>query len=459
MNPENQTLHRISRFLSDEIWDIELSSIPRLKRFGINVARVIHLVFNGFRDNECQLHAAALTYTSLMAIVPILALGLAVLRGLGAGEIAEQKIVQSMAMMPEQFQAFVSDILNYVRNTNFTRLGGIGLVLLLVFVIQMLGRVEWSFNRVWGVHTSRHLLRKISDYLSILMVVPLLVIAATTLNATFMSQGISSFIQERFGYVQFFFSWFLSLTPLFATWIAFIFLYKYMPNTRVHAGPAIVSGITGGSLWIGWQWLYINFQIGISHYNAIYATMASVLIFLFWLYISWHIVLLGAEIGFALQNHSTYNMEQRAHDASAQSRMMLALSITSYAARAMMNDVPRFEISSYAREYVVPVRLINEVVEELIKADLLIAVADSNGCFVLAKVPDMIKVKDVMNIIFQSGSSAQSLGLDRLSPKIGQVLERIDAGTSEALQDFNIADFLQLKSNSSEPVSDNSSSL
>ena len=444
--------HRAWRFVAEDIWDIELSSLSRVRRFGVNAVRVIHLVFRGFVENECPLHASALTYSSLMAIVPILALALALLRGLGAAEKMEMKILEAVSSMPVQFQEMINHFLVYVGRTNFATLGGVGLALLIWIVIDVLGRVEMSFNRVWGVATPRSLLRKISDYLSILMVVPVLIIAATTLNATLTSPVIIHLVQEWLGSAQILYSRLLSLTPFLVTCSAFIFLYKYMPNTRVNLVPAVISGLAGGSMWIGWQWVYISLQIGISQYNAIYATLASIPIFLFWLYVSWQIVLLGAEIGFALQNYSTYKMEQRAHGASARSRIMLALSIMSHAAQSMMINVPHFRVSVYARTHRVPVRLINEVIEDLVKANLLAEVAAGDGSYVLLKVPDSIRVKDVINVIIQSGTSPQSLGLDHLNPAIRQVLGKEESGAAEALKDFSITDLLRLHSRLSVPA-------
>ena len=432
--------------MSEGIWEIELHSLSRLKRLGINFARVVFLVLKGFQDNECPLHASSLTYISLMAIVPILALALAILRGLGAGDWAEQRIIQSVVAMPDQFQDFVINMFTYVKNTNFATLGGIGLLFLLWTVVQVLGRVEMSFNRVWGVTLHRRMLRKFSDYLSIVMVVPILMVAATTINATLSNLALVQLLQERFGYARFLYSWFLSFLPLLATWTAFVFLYKLMPNTRVLTMPAVVSGIIGGSLWVGWQGLYIELQIGISRYNAIYGTLASVPIFLFWLYISWWIILLGAEIGFALQNYSTYKMEQKAHEASTHSRIMLALAIMSHAAQSMMINVPKFEINTYAHIHRVPVRLLQEVVEALVKANLLADVSDGEGRYVLLKVPNSIRVKDIISVMVQDGVTPHSLGLDMLNPAIRHVMGKMDAGSAEALKDFSIADLLQLHS-------------
>ncbi|MBI2441829.1 MAG: YihY family inner membrane protein [Lentisphaerae bacterium] len=437
---------RLWRFVSESIWEIELNSLSRLKRLGINFVRIIFLVLKGFRENECPLHAASLTYSSLMAIVPILALALAVLRGLGAGEWAEGRLVQTVAAMPQEFQDFVVNLFTYVKNTNFATLGGIGLVLLLWTVVQVLGCVEMSFNRVWGIILSRRLLRKFADYLSIIMVVPVLMVAATTINATLSSPALIQLLHEHLGYVYLLYTRLLSFLPLLATWAAFTFLYKLMPNTRVLTVPAVVSGVIGGSLWVLWQWAYIELQVGISHYNAIYGTLASVPIFLIWLYISWWIVLLGAEIGFALQNYATYRMEQKAHEASTQSRIMLALSILSHAAQAALINVPCFEINAYAHTHRVPVRLIHEVVAALVKANLLVEVADGAGRYVLLKVPSLIRAKDVIAIMLQTGATPRSMGLDQLNPAISHVLGKMDSGTAETLKDFSVADLLQLHS-------------
>lgn len=437
---------RLHRFFSEGIWDIELSSLSAAPRMGINSIRVLHLVYNGFRKNECPLHASALTYSSLMAIVPTMALALAVLRGLGAGEWAEQRILASTGAMPPQFQQFVENVLTYVSNTNFATLGGIGLALLLWMVVQVIGQVEMSFNRVWGVQTSRPMLRKFSDYLSILMVVPVLMIAATTINTTLTSATITDWIRLHAGSMHIWYLRAMALTPLAAICLAFTFLYKFMPNTRVRIVPAFVSGVFGGFLWVIWQRFYIYAQVGVSNYNKIYGAFASVPIFLLWLYISWQIVLLGAEIGFALQNYATYKLELRAHDASMRSRIMLAFSIISHAAQSMMVNVPHFEIAAYARRHRVPVRLINEVVKALSGAGLLGEISGDDGRYVLLKPPAAIRVQEIMTVMLQSGTSPQALGFDRLNPAIRHVLGRVDNGLAEALKDFNVPDLLQLHS-------------
>jgi len=311
-------------------------------------------------------------------------------------------------------------------------------------VLHVLSCIEMSFNRIWGVAAPRRFSRKLADYLSVLIVVPVLLVAASAFNASLASHSVAGLIEERIAPDFFLYAHALSVLPLVATWVAFIFLYTIMTNTRVLPLSAIVSGVIGGSMWFFWQQIYLNVQISIGQFNAIYAAFASIPVYLLWLYISWQIMLLGAEIGFALQNYSTYKMERKAHGASPQSKIMLALSIICHAAQPMLINIPCFRISDYAHSHRVPVRLINEVVAELEKAGLLVEVAGGEGQYVLLKTPAAIHVQDVFNAMLRSGASPQSLGLERLNPAIRHVLGKMDAGTAEVLKSFNITDLLQL---------------
>jgi membrane protein len=431
------------RFLED-IWEIDIGSLSRVKRFGISFMRIIVLVLKGYRENDCPLHAAALTYNSLMAVVPVLALAISIMRRIGISDVAVQKIGDIAAFMPEQVRQVVFRVLDQVRNTDFSFLGIIGLALLAWIVLQVLNRMEMSFNRIWGITSPRRISRKFSDYLSVIIVVPVLLAAASAFNASLASHSVAGLIQDRVGQDFFIYIHALSILPLVATWVAFVFLYAIMTNTQISPLSAIIGGVIGGSMWFFWQQIYLKIQISIGQFNAIYAVFASIPIFLLWLYLSWQILLLGAEIVFAFQNHSTYRMEMKAPGASPQSKIMLALSIISHAAQPMLVNVPCFRISDYARLHRVPVRLINEVVAELVRAGLLVEAAGGDGRYVLLKTPSAIHVQDVFNAMLRSGSTPQSLGLERLNPAIRHVLGRIDAGAAGVLKGLNITDLLQL---------------
>lgn len=417
---------RLSRFFSDAVWDMDISALPVPGRVVLRSVRIARLVLNGFWRNQWTLHAAALTYTTLVSVVPIMALGLSVLRGLGAGQLAEQKILTAVSPMPAEFQKFVGDLLVYVDNTSFTALGGVGLAVLLIVAVQMLSQVERAFNRVWGVRSARPLFRMFSDYLSVLVVVPVFMLAATTLNATHFSQIALGFLKENAPFLFKIYSTILGFAPLLATCVAFSVLYKFMPNTRVRIGSAVASGIFGGALWTIWQWFYITLQIGIANYNKIYATFASVFIFLLWVYVSWQIVLLGAEIGFAIQNHATYRMEQRSYGASLKARLVLGLSVLRHAGAALTGLAPAFDVSEFVKAHGVPVRLVNEVVGELARAGYLAELADKQGIYTLLRLPEQVTVGEMLRVFLNSGSDPASLGLAGLDAPVSDLVEKLE---------------------------------
>lgn len=432
---------KLKQFLLRDIWDIEVSSLSAVRRFAVSALRIVHLVVQGFGEDECLLHSSALTYVTLMAMVPLLAIVFSVLKGLGAGQEAMDKLREFLATMPDQFRVFVENLLDSVGKANVVAVGWIGVIALLIMVVQMLSSIEMSFNRVWGIKTPRNILRKTANYISTLVVVPILIMAALAVSATFSSEA---FI-HKLGLAASAYRSFLHLSPLFASWLAFSFLYVFMPNTRVHAVPALVSGLVATVLWLGWQRLYIALQVGVARYNVLYGTFLAVPIFLMWLYFGWVIVLLGAEVAFAIQNHSTYQMERTATAASTRSRLLLALSVVLHAARAHQTDHPRLEVAAYAREHRVPIRLLNDIVRVLVGAGLLAETAEREGCYVLLRAPEKIRVHDVIDMILQDGTPPETLGLLPPDPEIEGVLGALQKGVSGALDRTTLRDLLEKK--------------
>jgi membrane protein len=430
---------RLRKFFLHDIWEIEMSSLSAVRRFAVGCLRVVQLVVRGFSEDECLLHASALTYVTLMAMVPVLAIVFSVLKGLGAGQEALDKFTEALATMPDQFRVFVENLLFSVSNANVVAVGWIGVIALLLMVVQMLSSIEMSFNRVWGIKTARNILRKTANYISTLVVVPILIMAALAVSATLSSEA---FI-HKLGLAASAYRSFLHITPLFASWLAFSFLYVFMPNTRVRAMPALVSGLVATLLWIGWQKMYIALQVGVARYNVLYGTFLAVPIFLTWLYFGWVIVLLGAEVAFAIQNHSTYQMERTASAASTRSRLLLVLSVVLHAARAQQTDHPQFEVAGYAREHRVPIRLLNDIVRVLVGAGLLAETAAKEGCYVLLKAPEKIRVYDIIDMILQDGTRPETLGLVPSDAEIESVLASLDKSVTGALDQTTVRDLLE----------------
>jgi membrane protein len=212
----------------------------------------------------------------------------------------------------------------------------------------------------------------------------------------------------------------------------------FVPNTRVRALPALASSLVGALLFLGWQKIYISLQVGVARYNAIYGTFASVPIFLAWLYVSWVIVLLGAELSFAFQNSATYQLEGVSDSASPRARLVLALSILRDAAHSLRTGAPRFETSAYARAHRVPIRLINHLVRMCVRHGLLAETAERQGIYVLLRAPDSVCLREIVDLVLQEGAPPETLGLLHLDPAIDQVLTSVDNGLNQSLETLTL---------------------
>lgn len=430
---------KLGRLWAPDTWTAELSSMSGLHRLMVRLVRVGQLVIRGFREDDLPVHAASLTFSTLVSLVPLLTIGFAVLKGFGGGEEASARLSEAIATMPVQFRDFVQQMVDIVLRANFKTLGWVGVAVLFVTVVQVLGSIEASFNRVWGVTSPRTLWRKFTNYVSITVVVPVLVMTAFALSASLKHQVVSTHLQE--------WAWayrtLLSLTPLATVWLAFFFLFVFMPNTHVSRRAAASSALISGLLWLAWQKIYISMQVSLSRYDAIYGTFASIPIFLLWLSVCWMIILLGSEIAFALQHHVTYHLERAAGQASVKAKVSLALAAVLDAARALSGGRAVLNVSDYAKEHGVPIRLLNDIVGLLERGGLMAELADHPGAYVLLRSPEHIRVREVVDLLLRDGSGPDRLGLDGLSPQVSGVMKALDGGLESGLADRTFADLLK----------------
>ena len=404
--------------------------------FLIRMVRVIQLVLKGFQEDDLAVHASSLTFVTLMSLVPMLAVAFALLKGFGFRQGEIDKLLAWKDTMPVEFQAFIDQVLNIVNSTNFAAMGCVGLAFVIFTAVLVLGSMEISFNRIWGVTTPRSVFRQAANYIAILVLVPVLIGIAGTMEASLKTSAF--LLPETMGAVV---KNLFRLTSLFTSWLAFWFLYVFLPNTKVRLAPGLISGLVAALLWLLWQKAYMSLQFGVARYNAIYGTFASVPIFLAWLYTSWVIVLLGAELAFALQNASTYRMESAADSASAKSKFILIVSVILHAAEALAGG-PRFDTGAYARKHRVPIRLLNEMVRILVSRGLLAETAGQEGCFVLLKAPETIHVRDLVGIVAQEGAQPEALGLTKLDLPVERVLKDLESNLAQSIGDVTIKDLL-----------------
>lgn len=298
-------LSRLKCFLFETLWETPLKKLSFFKKYSYAFLRSILLTIYGIKKHILFLHAAALTYVSLMSMVPMFALMFSVSKGLGAQNRLRENIHNWLMAMPEQIQTFIETIFIYVDRTDFSALGVIGLLLLFYSSVSVLSNIEHTFNGIWSVQRSRPFFRKIADYISVIFIIPILLMGATSLHTALQSPHILDFLSHHLGPMVGVYKKGVIFTSSIIIWFTFAFLYIFIPNRKVNFIPAFLGGIVAGELWQLIQWLYIHGQISLTKYNAIYGAFAIIPIFLIWLYAVWIVVLLGAEISFSIQNCAT----------------------------------------------------------------------------------------------------------------------------------------------------------
>lgn len=268
------------------------------KPLSSNAIRVPIAAVVGFQRNECVQKAAALTFSTLLAFIPLLAIMFALLKGLGVHNTIEPLLLEHLTVVPE---AVVLKIIDYINNTNVSRLGSVGLVMLVFTVLALISNIEKSFNSLWQVDETRSLFRRFADYFSVVTLGPLFLLAAISMNTSMHNQDLVQWLLNKpvFGDMLLLL---FEVLPFVVIWAAFIFLYMFIPNTKVNIVSAIIGGMSAGTLWLITQWGYVTFQYGVAKYNAIYGTMAALPIFMIWVYLSWMIALLGLQVCWAHQN-------------------------------------------------------------------------------------------------------------------------------------------------------------
>lgn len=315
-------IHQLGYFLSHKIWFVNDKNFSCIKRTAFNVLRKLVLTIECYVNNNLNSHASALTYSSLLAAVPILAIVFAIGRGLGFGSIVETEIRSGLTMSPEFADAVFGFINSYLEHTQGGVFIGVGLILLLYTVIKLTGNIEIALNTVWNVKSRRSIYRQVTDYISVFLLLPIVIIT---------SSGVSLFLATiAHDYTDYMLlsttvKIIIKLLPYVLFGFLFTGLYMYMPNTKVQFRHAIIPGFVAGIAFQFLQYFYIHSQLWVASYNAIYGSFAALPMFMLWVNFSWIICLFGAQLSYANQNLRSYYFIKDIHKVSRNYRDVLVL--------------------------------------------------------------------------------------------------------------------------------------
>jgi len=426
---------RIVHFLRTDIWQIQDTELAKPKAFLVRQARILLLSFRGLFEDKCKLRASALTFYSLLSLVPVLAMLFGVAKGFGIEKLLQKQLIQNLEAQEEVISRVITFATTLLENTRGGLMVGAGLLFLFWTTLNVLSNIEDAFNEIWGVKKARTVSRKLVDYLALTVIGPFLVVISGTL--TVVVTGKIKGIAQRFGIVQALgpaVIYPLKFAPYAVLWLLFIFMYSFMPNTKVRSRSAIFGGIIAGTLFQLFQWVYINFQIGVARYNAIYGSFAALPLFLIWLNWSWLIVLYGAEMSFAHQNVSTFEYEKEWSRISYYRKKILALAVTHHLVKAFSNGEGPQEANKISTRLGIPIRCVREILGELLKAGVIsqVSVEGRKGdYFQPALDPDNITIARILQAIERVGSEKipikQASYLDKLVECLSEMDRACDA--------------------------------
>ena len=366
-------------FIKHDIWRIRRTKLSPGKSFSLNLLRVLILSIRNFDEDKCALHASALTFYTMISIVPVAAMAFGIAKGFGFEKMLVEQLRDKLAGHEDILANVIQFSHSLLENTQGGVIAGVGLIILFWSVLKVLGQIENSFNDIWGIKQQRTIGRKFGDYLSLMLICPVIIILSGSLTVFITTQV--TLITEKvaiLGNLRFLVFLLLKLLPYTLLWGLFTFLYIFMPNTKVRFSSGLLAGVITGTIYQVLQWLYITFQIGIASYNAIYGSFAALPLFMAWLQLSWVVVLYGAEISFAHQNVDTYEFEPDARQASHRIKTLLSLQITHHLIRNFIRREKPLTDRDISNELEIPIRLVNEILFDLVKCRI-VSVTDTEG--------------------------------------------------------------------------------
>ncbi len=399
----------------------------------------VRLVVDGFLKNHCMLRASALTYTTILSLVPFLAVAFSIAKGF---EFHGTKFIHNFLLKATGNLTVTDKIINTIGNANVGSLGAIGAVALFITVISLYGNIEKSFNAIWGVKKGRTIGRKFTDYLSVTVVAPVLMITAITLT-TVVSTKIANIpiIQQILSI--FFVKFLFKLVPYLFVGFVFSFMYIFLTNTTVRLKYALYGGIIMGIVWQIAQWGFIKFNVAAARSTALYREFAPLFIFFLWIYISWVIVLIGAVMCFAFQNFRTFQKEAGALKISNDEKQKLAVKILILLTKNFDSDSDPLTNEEISGKLNIPVKLVNEVLFILEKSKVVIEIEKAGGeYYTLIKPPERIYVNNIIEYMNQYREEAIKMPADKEYRYIETLFEKLKIEAEKSRLNMNLKDIL-----------------
>ncbi|MFA6313494.1 MAG: YihY/virulence factor BrkB family protein [Sterolibacterium sp.] len=431
---------RLLSRIEKAIWGVPGQAQPHWRTRGLRIVRTLLMLARDLTGGQLTLRAMGLVYTTLLSIVPLLALSFSVLKAFGVYNQIEPVLLNFLAPFGEDGEKLARDTVQFIVKINVGVVGTLGLALLVYTAISMMQKIEESLNYIWHIPRTRGFGERFSRYLSVLLVGPILVFSAMGLTASFLDIGA---VREALAIDM------LDLTvqaittvmPYLLVSAAFTLVYIFVPNTRVRFGPALVGGVTGGVAWQTAGWAFAVVVASSSGYTAIYSGVAILVLSMIWLFLSWLILLFGASVAFYVQHPEYLYAKAGEPRLSNRMRERLALSVMSLIGSRFLAGEREPSVPEFTRLLGIPVHALQVVLDALERRQLIARSCDEPPIYMPARDLSLISVAQVLDTVRSAGEE-RFLSPEGLPapPAVDEVLRRIGQAMETSVGDMTIRD-------------------
>lgn len=434
--------HRTQKFWADDLWKLEFSGRPTWQNVLIHTARIAHGLNREMARGELTLRAMGLVYTTLLSLAPLLAVSFSLLKAFGVHNQIEPALNQLLTPLGDKAAEVTANVVTFVDRMGVTVLGSLGLAVLIFTVLSLLQQIEQTFNSIWHGVPSRSMLRRFSDYLSVLMVGPVLIFSALGLSASMSSHVLVQQLIaiEPFGTLYYTIGLFVPYVMIIA---AFTFIYIFVPNTRVRFKPAFIGAIIAGVAWKTTGWAFAVFVGASTQYHAIYSAFSIVIIFMIWLYLCWLILLLGGQIAYFIQHPEATRLRTPNARLSPRLRERIGLRVMYDIARRFTAGEKPISTEQLGAFLGVPFTLVNEVTDVLQTAGFILPTAGTPTGWVPARSLESLIVGDVLEVLRRGGEESVVLDPNLIeSPTLLTLVRRAEQAQRDSLNNQSFADLV-----------------
>jgi membrane protein len=437
------SLAEIRRGFNTLVWDTSTSTLPGWQAWLIKMLRIFLATARDIKGGLPTLRAMGLVYTTLLSLVPLLAVSFSVLKGFGVHNQVEPMLLNLLEPLGEQGVEITDKIIGFVDNVNVRVLGSLSLVFLFYTVISLLTKIEQAVNHTWRIRKYRSILQRVTEYISIIMIGPVLIFAAIGLTASISTSTVADALasMESFGTLI----WLISnITSFLLVAGAITFIYLVVPNEKVRLKSAFTGAVVAALLWKLTGWVFKSFIAGSTNYSAIYSGFAILIVFMIWLYLSWLILLVGATVAFYHQHPERTSSRQQVMRLSSRLREKIALLVMLRIAQSFHYDSDKFTRQKLGKNLDIATEALSLVITPLQQHGLLTESSDRNPVYLPGRSLEHIKIKEIWDAVRCAQESAH-LNPDNVASDqaIDSLLNSIDESIAATLDDISLLDLVK----------------